>query len=58
MVTLIIPSNLEMPQLNDVILDHIILLFVYFTGWNFFITVVELIDDDILPFVKLIFVES
>jgi hypothetical protein len=47
-----------MPQLNDVILDHIILLFVYFTGWNFFITVVELIDDDILPFVKLIFVES
>jgi hypothetical protein len=44
-----------MPQLNDVIIDHIILLFAYFFGYNFFMTLIELMDDDILPMIKLIF---
>jgi hypothetical protein len=47
-----------MPQLNDVIIDHIMLLFVYFYGFNFFITLIELVDDDIIPSINLILLES
>ena len=41
-----------MPQLNDVVLDQIALLFILFFCANFLITLIDLCDDDSIVFIK------
>lgn len=42
-----------MPQLNDVLLDHIALLFILFFCTNFLITLIDLCDDDSINYIKI-----
>ena len=43
-----------MPQLNDVVLDHITLLFILFFCANLLITLLDLCDDDGVAYIQML----
>lgn len=45
-----------MPQLNDVVLDQVALLFILFFCANYLITLLDLCDDDGINYIKILLI--